>query len=282
MPPKASCLKIGRRIAASAVLAFFVLAFLNPAELAAPLAYAAKLQFGQLTAALVSAGALYAVPLFAAYAALTALFGRFFCACLCPLGAALDLAGALRAKARPKRYGYRPDAVWRKLVPAIALALFWAGATLPFGILEPYSVLASRSLLWGGPPLVLLAVLASGYFRGRAFCNSLCPAGLLLSLFARFSRGRLGLTARCNGCGRCSRACPASCIDHHSRFLDHRRCVLCLECLDACREGAIAYSFRQAPGEGGGGYRPAPGPAAGPAQGGAALGGAAPARAAIP
>ncbi|MDR1039946.1 MAG: 4Fe-4S binding protein [Deltaproteobacteria bacterium] len=238
---KASRLKLARRLVASVGLAFAVLAFAYPAELGGPFSYFAKLQFGQLTAALVSAGTLYAVPLLALYAVLTALFGRFFCSFICPLGAALDLAGALRMKARPKRFGYRPWSAWRAVVPALALVLFWAGLTLPFGLLEPYSVLASRSLFWGGPSLVLAAVLASGYFLGRGFCNSLCPTGFLLSLFARLSPRRLAITKKCLGCGRCGRVCPASCADPASRRLDFGRCILCLECLSVCPNGSLRY-----------------------------------------
>ncbi|MDR1040611.1 MAG: 4Fe-4S binding protein [Deltaproteobacteria bacterium] len=243
---KATRLKLARRLVASLMLAFFVLAFTYPAELGGPLSFMAKLQFGQLTAALFSAGALYAVPLFVAYVTLTALFGRAFCSFVCPLGAALDLAGTLRMKARPRRYAFKPYSRWRAAVPLATLALFWAGVTLPFGTLEPYSVLASRSLLWEGPPLVLMAVLASGYFFGRGFCNSLCPTGFILSLFARISRRRFAMTEKCLGCGRCSRVCPASCADHEGRNVDFGRCVMCLECLAACPNGSLRY-VREAP-----------------------------------
>ncbi|MDR3153474.1 MAG: 4Fe-4S dicluster domain-containing protein [Deltaproteobacteria bacterium] len=248
---KASRPRNVRRALAVAALAFFVLAFAFPERLGAPLSFAAKLQFGQATAALVSAGALYAVALFAAYAALTAVFGRFFCAFLCPLGAALDLAGALRMKARPRNYAYKPFRAWRIAAPALALALFWLGASLPFGTLEPYSVLASVSCLWEGPSLVLMAVLASGYFYGRGFCNSACPTGFLLSLFARIPGRRLAFTEKCLSCGRCGKACPASCCDPGKRAIDRARCVLCLECLAACPNGSLRYVPKEAAPEAG-------------------------------
>ncbi|MDR1313912.1 MAG: 4Fe-4S binding protein, partial [Deltaproteobacteria bacterium] len=238
---KAFRLKFARRSLATAALAFFLLAFMYPDKLGGPLSVLAKLQFGQVAAALVSAGALYALLLFALYAALTALFGRFFCSFMCPLGAALDLAGALRKLARPRSYSFKPFSPRMAAVPLAALALFWLGATLPFGLLEPYSLLASRSLVWDGPPVLLLAVLASGYFFGRWFCNCLCPTGFLLSLFARLSPRRLAMTGKCVGCGRCGKACPASCADPEGRTIDYGRCVLCLECLSACPNGSLKY-----------------------------------------
>jgi ferredoxin len=238
---RASFLSLARRIVASSLLGLFVVALAFPPGLDGALEIASKLQFGQALAALFSAGALYAVLVVTAHAVLTALFGRLFCSFMCPLGAALDLVQALRRKAAPARRPFRRLPPGLAAVPAVALALFWAGLTLPFGTLEPYSVLSSRSLVWGGPSLILLAVLASGWLFGRGFCARLCPVGLVLSLFARLSRRRLAISSGCLRCGRCARACPASCADPEMGALDYGSCVLCLECLAACPNGSLRY-----------------------------------------
>jgi polyferredoxin len=234
-------LKWMRRIIACSLLSLLILAFFFPYSLIDFWEILAKLQFGQIVAALFSAGALYALILFVIYVVLTFLFGRFFCSFLCPLGAFMDLVNVLRQKARPKKYSYKPFSYFQLLIPSIVIVLFWIGVTIPFAHLEPYSVMTSVSLVHAGPSLILMAAVVSSYFYGRGFCNFFCPTGFILKLFALMSVRRLKLTSKCVSCGRCEKVCPARCVNFKEKSLDFSRCVLCLECVSVCPNGSLRY-----------------------------------------
>ncbi len=89
----------------------------------------------------------------------------------------------------------------------------------------------------------LLAVLSWKW--GRIWCNSICPVGSLLGLVSRFSLFAPVIdTEKCRSCGLCGKRCKSSCIDTEKDRIDYSRCVVCLDCLSVCREGAIQYKFR--------------------------------------
>ncbi len=82
---------------------------------------------------------------------------------------------------------------------------------------------------------------------GRTWCNTVCPVGTVLGALARFSWFRPVIDpSKCNGCGLCARRCKAACIDSKAHAIDLSRCVVCFDCLDNCRQGAIRYERRRA------------------------------------
>ncbi len=88
--------------------------------------------------------------------------------------------------------------------------------------------------------LALFAVLS--IFRGRLFCNTLCPVGGLLSLFSRYSLFRITFNQeKCNQCGLCERSCKSECINSKEHFVDTSRCVNCFNCIPSCTKGALTY-----------------------------------------
>ena len=100
--------------------------------------------------------------------------------------------------------------------------------------------LAPALLITAGVTFALVCFLA--WNRGRAYCNTICPVGTLLSVFSRFSLFRLTIDeSKCVACKRCGSRCKASCIDMENHFVDGSRCVLCFDCIDNCAEGAISY-----------------------------------------
>lgn len=91
---------------------------------------------------------------------------------------------------------------------------------------------------------VVLVVLA--WRSGRTYCNTICPVGTVLGLLSRYSLFRPVIdTDKCNGCTLCSRRCKAACIDAKHHTIDYSRCVACMDCLDACAQGAISYRRRK-------------------------------------
>ncbi|OIQ50145.1 putative electron transport protein YccM [Pseudodesulfovibrio hydrargyri] len=223
---------------------------------------------------------------FIAVLALTLLLGRVYCSTVCPLGTFQDVVGRLFGKKRrghafaPARNGLRYG------ILALTACLFLAGSGLALHLLDPFSnfgrilsnlvrpvVLAANNLAvplaesfgssavyrvqWPVPvPVAVGAALAMlllvgwlGARHGRLYCNTVCPVGALLGLFAARSLLRVRFDAgACRECGRCERACKADCIDFKAKTVDAGRCVACGNCLAACRDHALRLT---APGAGG-------------------------------
>lgn len=88
--------------------------------------------------------------------------------------------------------------------------------------------------------LLTLAVLA--WIGGRTYCNTICPVGTALSFFSRFSFLKINFDEeKCRNCSACTKSCKASCIDFKNHTVDYSRCVVCGNCIDACKFGALKY-----------------------------------------
>lgn len=87
---------------------------------------------------------------------------------------------------------------------------------------------------------ITLCILA--WRGGRTYCNTICPVGTMLGLLSRYSLFRVVIDeSKCNACGLCSHKCKAACIDGKKHKIDYSRCVVCMDCIDACTHGAIQY-----------------------------------------
>lgn len=95
--------------------------------------------------------------------------------------------------------------------------------------------------------VALLTLLVIGYLAwkgGRTYCNTICPVGTILGFVSRFSFFRMTIDEdKCRNCGLCGRQCKASCINMKEHRVDMSRCVVCMDCIDSCHEGAIKYRF---------------------------------------
>ena len=81
-------------------------------------------------------------------------------------------------------------------------------------------------------------------FRGRLFCNTICPVGTLLSLFSRYSLFRISFdSSACTHCGNCEHTCKAEAIDSKAMTVDTSRCVDCFNCTSSCPKGGLKYRF---------------------------------------
>ena len=211
--------------------------------------------------------------------ALTLLFGRIYCAMLCPLGVWMDFSAWLaRRTGKRRRLPYRPAKRWWRLAAvAIVVGGLVAGSALPAAWLEPYSLFGKiisatvRPVMgWGNNLLastgvlrpvnvspvaavsVAMAIAALGLVtglaivRGRLWCNTMCPVGAVLGWFARHAWWRLEITSSaCVACSMCERTCPAQCIDFHRHRIDHSRCVMCLDCVTSCKRSGIVLRGRR-------------------------------------
>jgi polyferredoxin len=139
----------------------------------------------------------------------TLLFGRVFCAGVCPMGALQELVHLKNFRLS------RPVEAALGLLPWIylAFAVLYAATRSRFLICR-FDPFIGIFRMGGDIGMILFgaALLAAAVFAGRPFCRFLCPYGALLSLFARVSVRRIQLTPSCINCDLCLHACPVDAI----------------------------------------------------------------------
>lgn len=108
--------------------------------------------------------------------------------------------------------------------------------------LYPEDVHPARAAAYILPVSMLAVVFWLSFYRGRLYCNTVCPVGTLLGLLSRISVFRVRmLEDRCTKCAKCVFACKSSCIDVKNLEVDFSRCVGCFNCMHVCPEDAIKY-----------------------------------------
>jgi ferredoxin len=221
------------------------------------------------------------VAVIAGLVLLTLVFGRIYCSVICPLGVLQDIFGWLGKKSKKNRYIFSKEVKWlRYAMLAVFLVALLVGSGSVFQLLDPYSafgciatmlfqplwmlgnnVLASLAERYDSyafysvdvwirsmpvfiialATLVLLVVLA--WRGGRTYCNTICPVGTVLSFFARFSWMKIRFDAdKCKNCSLCTKNCKTSCIDFKNHTVDYSRCVVCGDCIESCKFGALSLT----------------------------------------
>ena len=100
------------------------------------------------------------------------------------------------------------------------------------------------SLAIAAVTLIVLAIIS--WRNGRTYCNTVCPVGTVLSFFSRFSWFKVCFdTEKCRNCSLCTKNCKASCIDFKTHSVDASRCVVCGDCIEACKFGALSYAHKR-------------------------------------
>lgn len=88
--------------------------------------------------------------------------------------------------------------------------------------------------------IFVLVPMLLAWWKGRLYCNTVCPVGALLGLLSRAPLLRLGIDENaCTRCGSCLKACKARCIDLKHRHIDTSRCVNCYNCVSTCPNGGL-------------------------------------------
>ena len=140
----------------------------------------------------------------------TLLFGRSFCAGVCPLGAVQDITlikpvkvpAWLEHTLRYLAYIYLGLAVW----------LAAMGSTFVICKYDPFVAIFRRN---GNLNILIIGgiILITGFFVGRPYCRFLCPYGVILRQLSRLSKWRVKITPTdCNQCKLCEDACPYGAI----------------------------------------------------------------------
>jgi ferredoxin len=213
---------------------------------------------------------------------LTLIFGRIYCSTLCPLGTLQDIFSYLSKKLSPRKivYKFKKPFNWLRYgLTAVVILSLLTGSILAVNLLDPYSAfgkifhnlfsplavlannIAAKALTYADVyafPQVrwvpvntaaiivafvwVLGLLILSVKKGRLYCNTICPVGAVLGIFARYSLFRILLDkTKCNSCGKCSAVCKAECINPKDQSLDFSRCVGCMNCLAPCPEGGVKF-----------------------------------------
>ena len=92
---------------------------------------------------------------------------------------------------------------------------------------------------------VFLIVAAMAAWRGRLYCNTLCPVGAVLSLLGRAPLYRISLSqTMCVSCGMCEAACKGGAISAKAKSVLAENCVMCFNCIGACKRGGVRLEKR--------------------------------------
>ena len=212
---------------------------------------------------------------------ITAIFGRFYCSILCPLGVYQDGVARIAEKRKKNRYKFKNGKRLRYYIGLIFFLLIVFGFTSISIFIEPYSIfgrfvsnlfapvyelinnmLAYFAERWNSyafyhvdvyikslPIFIIsiayfLIITIFAFAKGRWFCNNICPVGAVLGAISKFSvfKPRFD-TEKCNSCGLCEKNCRCSAIDSKNHIIDYSKCVTCFVCVDKCNKGAMKYGL---------------------------------------
>ena len=280
-------LKKIRVVISAAMFGLFGLLFVDWGNVAPPFlrALVVSLQLGPAVVKLFGALETWSIAILVVLLA-TVLFGRLYCSSVCPLGTFQDIVIRWSRRSHRRRwYRYRRAPYWlHYTLLGITIIISVSGSMIVVNALEPFSIFGriagglARPLLMTvnnigavllssvdvyllsaipAPPLEVgllavpavfftaIAVLA--FFRGRLFCNSVCPVGALLGLVSRKAIFRIVIDhSTCKDCGLCEKVCKAGCIDSAAKTIDFDACVSCFNCLEACPTVGLTYEgFRE-------------------------------------
>lgn len=212
---------------------------------------------------------------------LTLIFGRIYCSVICPLGVMQDLIAWLSKKRKKNKYSYsKAKTILRWSIWGIFVVAIIFGIASFVALLAPYSsygriannlfapiyqsinnilaLIAERgenytfyskevwikslpTFIIAFVTFILLFILA--WRNGRTYCNTICPVGTTLSVFARFSIFKPIIDkSKCVNCGLCAKNCKSACINIKEHAVDYSRCVTCGNCISVCNKGAIKYT----------------------------------------
>lgn len=199
---------------------------------------------------------------------LTFVFGRIYCASVCPVGVFSDIFFRIRRVVPKlnKPFSYRPHSKMSVHILWIYILCLLAGVTVVPFIIEPWNIMsnmastvnltatektwatislgAGTGVLAGIVSALLIAI--TSLWRGREFCTRYCPVGTALGIVQQHSLFHIEFDPdKCVSCGLCEDRCRAQCIKISERMIDQKRCVRCFDCVADCPEGAIRYQLNR-------------------------------------
>ncbi|MFN3555490.1 MAG: 4Fe-4S dicluster domain-containing protein [Bacteroidales bacterium] len=143
-----------------------------------------------------------------------------------------------------------PYSNFGKISVTLVQPVFTRGVNILSALLERMDLYILAPMLTQSLPRDVIAVSVGIFgvifvlsvWRGRLFCNSLCPVGSILGLVSSRSVYRIAFQDEaCTFCGKCERVCKAECLDSKNKVVDHGRCVSCFNCFDSCSNNGLYF-----------------------------------------
>jgi ferredoxin len=128
-------------------------------------------------------------------------------------------------------------------------AFIWLNNTVSF-TLERFEIYSVTPMMTKTLPADVVAVSVGIFaviavmsvWRGRLFCNTLCPVGSILGIVSQKSMYRIAFNHdSCTLCGKCERVCKAECLDSKQKVIDHSRCISCFNCFASCANNGLYF-----------------------------------------
>jgi ferredoxin len=226
-----------------------------------------------------SAGVTISIVVIIILAVTAILFGRVYCAALCPLGVIQDIAFRIGSVYRKRKLLFmRGERIIWYTVCALLIGSVLAGFASVAGWIDPYSLFGKgivytvrpalisiyntyiipliqtdsvyiqniRNSTFHFPYIIIGAGLFAGLFiitalKGRVWCNYICPVGAGLGLISKIAPFKMRIGDSCTSCGLCERKCRGGCISIKDKEIDDDRCVRCFDCVADCPSGSVYF-----------------------------------------
>ena len=103
---------------------------------------------------------------------------------------------------------------------------------------QEYARLSLQSFIFALVFLFIIVLFSA--FRGRLYCNSICPVGSFLGVLSGISLFKPQIEKdKCVKCNLCAGNCKSNCIDLETKEIDITRCIACYNCLVSCKRGGV-------------------------------------------
>ncbi len=182
--------------------------------------------------------------------------GRSFCAWVCPINPATDLAAWLRRRFNMKGGAkLRPE--WRNYIAIAVLIVSALTGVVAWELANPITAL-HRALvfgLWFGLSGVCAIFLFDLFVAKNGWCGHLCPVGAFYGALGKTSLLRVSAAGRaaCDDCMDCFAVCPEPHVITPALrgektgvgpIIASGDCTNCAACIDVCPEQVFRFAHR--------------------------------------
>jgi len=177
----------------------------------------------------------------------TLIFGRVYCAALCPLGLFQEfLMFLFKPFYKRRKQNFKKHHAFAGFLAAVLFGFLFGGSVVLLKFFDPYSILgnALSGASFGLAVMLTLTVLV--FFKKRFFCTNICPVGFVLGFLSKFSFFQIRIRKNaCRVCGLCTGSCPTDSIDLKNKTVNNQTCIKCFKCLKSCSHSALYYGVKE-------------------------------------